>query len=193
LSNQDMLRVSIESEKTAAFLAQAPAKLLPLLEKDINETTIFALRRTKETVRRRSGNTANSYRDRKLGRLSKEVYSTLASAKALEDGSKPHVIKPKPGRKYLTIPLNDSVLTSTKAQIKRSAISKFWRVVKQAQKDDFSPFEAFQIAAQESGVAMAKKVNHPGFKGTKDIAKRVVPGVSKYLQNKVELSIRKVM
>lgn len=158
-------------------------KLTPELDRLMKETTADSLRLVKTNVSKRSGALAKSYISRKIGRFEVLIYprGTEKYAEGIESGYRAHIIYPKKTGGRLTIPLRDSVLTNTKAQISKPALDNLFRMLKANKgKNRRSLNEIYQ----DAGIRLAKKVNVPAFSGTHKIEHIIAPAIRKNLENK---------
>jgi len=69
-------------------------RLIPEMDKAVRNATIFGLTKTKTTLSKRTGMLRRSYNQRKRGSLSREIFSNIKYAQAVEFGYKAHLIKP---------------------------------------------------------------------------------------------------
>lgn len=138
----------------------------------VNSTTAFGLKTVKTELPKRTGNLRNTYSQRKIGELAREIFSYSSYADSVEFGSKSRTIVPKRA-KMLTIPLRGSVLTSTKSQIKKSSLDRLFRELKKIGKTKKTPRQVFD----EVGIALAKKARLPARPGQYRVRDKILPMV----------------
>lgn len=176
--------IEIDKRQLEAYLKKNAAKIPNNLDKAVTATTVFGLREVKTKFPKRSGQARRSFVQRKIRRAEREIFSTLAYVKAIEDGARAHTIKPKRA-KFLTIPLNKNVRTKTR--IKQSALNKLFRELKN--RKGRTKKEIFD----QVGVALAKKARIPRLVGKKIIQRRVLPRLIRKLNLEVARAIRKTV
>jgi hypothetical protein len=177
------INITFDDKEVTKFLNNAIKKSPKEFSKATNTATIETLKKFKMEWPKRSGGSRKSFLLKKLNEFAWVIFSKNKAVKIVNDGSPKHVIKPK-NRKFLTIPLRDSVLTSTKAKIKQSALTNLFKLLK----DEDDPADAMKKA----GIVLTKKVNHPGSKGKKLIEKKFGPFAQKRLNKYVVEALRRL-
>ena len=173
--------ITFDDQGLSNALDRAIASMPVELAKVSDKTAAFGLRTIKEELIpvKRSGNLAKGYLQRETGKFSREIYSTSRYAVANEEGANIPDVFPK-RRKFLTIPLNDSVLTGTRAQISQPAMNRLFKLLKARKpKTKDQRFEVFK----EAGIVLAKKAKAHSIRGNHIIRDRVVPKIADFFQS----------
>lgn len=173
-----MINVTIDDEELKQLIKKNIDTLAPEFDRAVKESTAYGLKETKSDMPKRTGNLRQSFQQRKIGALSREIYSESQYAAAVEDGAAAHVVRPKRA-KMLTIPLRDSVLTSTKSQIKKSALDRLFRMLNK--RNGKTKREIYQ----EAGIALAKQARIPRRKGKFILKTKTVPKIDRDLDSRV--------
>lgn len=179
--------MQFEDQEFKRFFKTVETKSPPLLQKSVNITTALTLKGMKQRfLPKRSGNLRGSYRQRKLDQLEREIFSDSRYAPVIEFGGRARTVHAKPGKR-LTIPIRPNVLTSTKAQIKKSALDKLFARLKNRQ-----PGETQWSIMQDVGIVLAKKANLPRRKGQRNIERNAKPFAENMLVRQVKLAYKKL-
>ena len=174
------MTVVLQDREIRRFVNGIEKKAAPLLDGVINKTTIFSLRIIKTTLPKRSGNLRGSYQQKKVAKFTRFVSSDLNYADNIEEGSRSKTIRPKT-KKFLTIPLNKNVLTSTGAQIKQSSLNSLFRRLSNPKGKTRRQIQ------QEVGIVLAKKANIPPIKGQKNFERIIEPKTTEFLEKEFAL------
>jgi hypothetical protein len=157
-------------EKTVNELLDINSGIKREYPKVIKQTAIFAFKEIKTDYPKKSGFARQSFQLAGLTPTSYEVASKAPQVNVLENGSRAHTVRPKK-RKYLTIPIKDSV--KTKSGIKQSALNKLFKELKKPK--GRKKYEIFK----DVGIVLSKKANIPARKAKKPLAKIFVPKIDK--------------
>lgn len=180
-------RVVLEDREFKRFFATLQKKAPKELPKVVNRTTAFTLRELKGVfLPKRTGNLRGSYQQRKIDDLTREIFSDSKYAPVIEFGGKARKVFAKPG-KSLTIPIKDSVLTSSKAQIKKSALDTLFRRLKRRRKGEKS-----RDIMQNVGIILAKSAKLKAKRGQFNIKKKATPFAEKTLFKEVKTVFTKL-
>jgi hypothetical protein len=158
-------------EKTVNELLDINSGIKREYPKVIKQTAIFAFKEIKTDYPKKSGFARQSFQLAGLTPTSYEVASKAPQVDVLENGARAHIKRAKK-RKYMTIPIKDSVVTD-KGKIKQSAKDKLFKQLKKPK--GRSKYQIFK----EVGIVLAKKVNMPARKAKKPLAKIFVPKIDK--------------
>ena len=173
--------ITTDIDNVSRALKEATSKAVPAFSKGLNAVTARGLRTVKESLGKRTGNLRSSYQQRQVDTLVRSIFSELKYARANEEGAAPKTIYPRRA-KFLTIPLNDSVLTSTKAQISQTALNRLFSELKKSTKGMHLTPEQRQALRysimQRVGIILAKKANIPAIRGRYTLRDIVVPAIT---------------
>lgn len=181
--------IEFQDKNMRKFLTELAVKSPKELTLVVKRTTAVTLRAVKEKfLPKRTGALRQSYMSKKVDDLTADIFadSKLKYANAIEFGDDPRIVKAKPG-KFLTIPLRPEVLTSTKAQIKKSALDKLFARLKNRKSG-----ETRGDIMQSVGVALAKEANLPRRKPQRNIQLKAKPFAEKRLAREVKLAYKKL-
>lgn len=185
--------IYIEDKNFVDYLKKNIRELANNIQRAVDNTAAFGLTETKTTLPKRTGNLRRTYLQRKTGAFTREIYSNSQYANALEFGSKAHTITPKRA-KWLTIPTKDSVLTSTRSQIKKSSLDNLFSKVGFSKKGTiYSKVRGKTVGDifDEVGVRLAKKANIPAQRGKFYLRDRVNPKIANKLSSEMDIAIRR--
>jgi len=157
-------------EKTVNELLDINSGIKREYPKVIKQTAIFAFKEIKTDYPKKSGFARQSFQLAGLTPTSYEVASKAPQVNVLENGARAHTVRPKK-RKYLTIPIKDSV--KTKSGIKQSALNKLFKELKKPK--GRKKYEIFK----DVGIVLSKKANIPARRAKKPLAKIFVPKIDK--------------
>lgn len=169
--------ITIDDRALKKALDRAERDLPKSIEKAVNNTAIKSLSKVKTELPKRSGNLRRSYSSQKVtgDKFARRLVSaTPKIADTLEQGRGPRTIKPKRGR-FLTIPMNDSVLIPSKARIKKLGKKQF------------------QSAVKNGDIVLAKQVSQPRWAGKKTLSKRVLPYTDRTLKRELQVQIGRAL
>ena len=153
--------------------------------KIVKETAIFGFRQIKTKYPKRSGFARKSFQLASLTPISYEIASKAPQVAVLENGAKAHTIRPK-RRKFLTIPIKNSVRTKT--GIKQSALNKLFKELKSRGKKGKTTREVFQ----DVGIVLAKKANIPARRALKPLEREFVPIIDKKMLDSTNSMLSKL-
>jgi hypothetical protein len=168
-------------EKTVNELLDINSGIKREYPKVIKQTAIFAFKEIKTDYPKKSGFARQSFQLAGLTPTSYEVASKAPQVNVLENGARAHTVRPKK-RKYLTIPIKDSV--KTKSGIKQSALNKLFKIKQSALNKLFKELKKpkgrkkYEIF-KDVGIVLSKKANIPARRAKKPLAKIFVPKIDK--------------
>lgn len=145
---------------------------------------IQGLREIKTGLPKRTGNLRRTYNYRKTGVHQFTIASNSRYADVVENGARAHTVYPKRA-KMLTIPLRDSVLTGTRAQISKPALSRLFAAIRKGGRP------AGEIY-QSVGIALAKRANIPARKGSHFLRDKIGPSLQRAIETEILRAIRRV-
>lgn len=176
--------VEFQSKKIDLFLLNLEKGRKRPLSEAVARTTIFGLKKTKETLPKRSGNLRQSYMQKKNSELEREIFSRLPYARRIEFGGRRKPVTPKRA-KVLTIPIKDTALTKSKSQIKKGKLDTLFRRLGKAKPKR-------RLAVMKSvGIILAKAAKAAWIKPQKNIEREVKPAVQGRLGREVQLVFKK--
>lgn len=158
------------------FLKKAEVGSPKLVTQALNRTAIFGIKQTKKILPKRTGNLRQAYQISALSKESRLIAQTKLKAigEGIESGFKAKTVRPR-RRKFLTIPIRDNVLTSTKAQIKQGALNKLFKNLRK--RSGRSNRQIFN----ESGIVLAKEARIPRIPGQFNFRDRIAPSTLKFM------------
>lgn len=178
-------KIDFNDKEFKRFIQATDIKRVPIMVETVKKTTQFALRLTKETLPKRTGNLRGSYFQKKIDKLEREVNSKSQYAEGIEVGFKSKTIRPKRA-KILTIPIKKSVLTPTGAQIRQGALNRlFNRLKNPGGKTQRQIFD-------QVGIVLAKKARIPAIKGQKNFKLIILPKTQKKLELNLFKSVKRL-
>lgn len=178
--------VSVDDKQLKAFLQKVKDKIPQALQNVVKDTAIMAKRQVSTDLPKRTGALRRSFRISKVDGLHREVTSILPYASLVEGGGIRPEIKPKRA-KFLTIPLRDSVLTSTKAQISQTALNNLFKQLNNRKgRTNRQIFE-------ETGIVLAKKAKAVRIKGGHQLERIVTPKVQAYFEDRINKAVDEVL
>lgn len=179
--------IIFRDKEVRAFLKKAERESPKLVIKALNRTAIFGIKQTKKILPKRSGNLRQSYQISALSKESRLIAQTKLKAigEGIESGFKAKTIRPR-RKKALTIPLRDSVLTSTRAQIKKSALAKLKKNLKNRR--GRSSRQIFN----EVGIVLTRKARIPRIPGQFNFRDRIAPSTLKFMNRVFNQLFRQV-
>lgn len=168
--------IVFQDKEIRNFLKKAEVKSPQLVIKALNQTAVFGLKQAKKILPKRTGLLRQSYQISVLSKESRLIAQTKLKAigEGIESGFKAKTIRPR-RRKFLTIPIRDNVLTSTKAQIKQSALNKLFKNLRKRR--GRSNRQIFN----ESGIVLAKQANIPRIPGQFNFRDKIAPSTLKFM------------
>lgn len=154
----------------------------------VNKAAAQGMRKIAEEMPKRTGLLRKSWRLSSPSIYSRLIRSISQYANTVEFGrTGGKTIYPKAPRKRLTIPIKDSVLTDTKAQIKKSALDTLFRRLKKPGKKT-----QWQIM-EETGILLLKSAKMSRIKGQYILRDRVRPHISDVINAEMETAIRQAI
>jgi hypothetical protein len=159
--------VEFDDKEIKKFLNRLEKNVPRKLKTLVEQTAQFGLREIKETLPARTGNARNRYRSNKINDYSYYLRNDeVKYLEGLESGFKARTVRPKRG-KFLTIPTDDSVLTPTRARIKKMSKAGFRKAVKSGK------------------IVLAKKANLPARPGNWYFRDKIKPSVQARLRRSI--------
>jgi hypothetical protein len=179
------MTVVFDSREIDRFVNDIEKKAAPLLAGVINKTTAISLRLVKTTLPKRTGNLRGSYQQKKVDKFARLISSPLKYAENIELGSKARTIKAKHA-KVLTIPIKESVLTSTRAQIKQSSLNTLFRRLKKRKGKTSKEIQ------DEVGIILTKTARRKAIQGKLFFERIIQPKTQNVLNQEVIKAAQKL-
>lgn len=175
--------VTVDDRELKDFIKKAGPDLVRSLDSAVNKTTASGLRVIKTAVPSQSGSVRQSYRQRRIGAMTREIYSDYIPAIVLEEGTtRSYTVRPRRA-KMLTIPLDESVKTRG-GQIKKVALDRLFRMLK-GRKKGISKRQIFESAK----IVLAKEARIPKKTGKHHVERILVPFLESDLNRNVQAVI----
>ena len=178
--DMSQFNVTVDDRELKDFIKKAGPDLVRSLDSAVNKTTASGLRVIKTAVPSRSGSVRQSYKQRRIGSMTREIYSEYIPAIVLDQGTeKAYTVRPRRA-KMLTIPLDESVKTRG-GQIKKGALDRLFRMLK-GRKKGVSKKQIFDSAK----IVLAKEARIPKKSGKHHVERILVPFLETELNRNVQ-------
>ena len=178
--------ISVQDKNIRAFMNKMGEKAAEGIDKVVIKTSIYGLREIRSKYNKKTGQARSSFIMKKIDNSNMKIISNAPQVLALEYGSRAHTVKPRAPKKFLTIPIKDSVKTPKTRKIKKAALRKLFRELKAASKKKKTPYDVFQSV----GIVLAKKADIPTFRARKPIQKIFVPKIQRKMTIEVKRLVR---
>jgi hypothetical protein len=185
--DMSQFNVTVDDRELKAFIKNAGPDLVRKLDVAVNRTTASGLRVIKTALPSRSGSVRQSYKQRRIGSMTREIYSEYIPAIVLDQGTeKAYTVRPRRA-KMLTIPIDESVKTRG-GQIKKGALDRLFRMLK-GRKKGVSKKQIFDSAK----IVLAKEARIPKKTGKHHVERILVPFLESDLNRNVQAAVDEVI
>jgi len=183
------INITTDQEIVKKMLEKMSKELEKEFQVAVNTTTAYGLKELKTRIVKRTGALASSYKHMNVKPLQNVIYSGLRYAPEYETGASPKIINAKPG-KMLVFPISQKGKTA-KGLLSYTQVRKYFDVVAARKGKKGRQEKTLKEVAEGLGIAFAKSVNFPGYRGRHTISKTVGPMIQKRLNNELLSAVKR--